>query len=79
LVVGKMYGSCKFFSFFEPGVYILWFVTCISALVVGVMIVILLISHSMMVVTNHTTLMTIKQSKACPLPFCEFRHSFLED
>jgi hypothetical protein len=33
------------------------------------MIVALLISHTMMVLTNHTTLMSMKMHKMCPLPF----------
>lgn len=66
----KMYGSCKFFSFFEPGVYILWIITCFSALIVGMMILALLVSHTMMILTNHTTLMSMKNKSMCPLPFC---------
>ena len=64
-----LYGSGKFLSFFEPGVYIIWIITCFSALFVGIMIVALLISHTMMVLTNHTTLMSMKMHKMCPLPF----------
>lgn len=64
-----LYGSGKFLSSFEPGVYILWIITCFSALFVGIMIVALLISHTMMVLTNHTTLMSMKMHKMCPLPF----------
>jgi len=67
---GRMYGTCKFFSFFEPGVYILWIITCFSAFVVGIMIVALLISHTIMILTNHTTLMTMKLKRMCPFPFC---------
>ncbi len=66
----KMYGSCKFFSFFEPGVYILWIITCFSAFFVGMMIIALLLSHTMMILTNHTTLMSMKFKKMCPIPFC---------
>jgi hypothetical protein len=76
---GKLYGSCKFFSFFEPGVYILWTMTCFSALIVGLMIVSLLIGHSIMILTNHTTLMGMKQKKICPMPFCECREMFLNN
>ena len=77
--IGKMYGSCKFFSFFEPGVYILWAITCFSALVVGMMIVALFISHTFMILTNHTTLMSMKQKRMCPLPFIEFRDMILDN
>lgn len=77
--LSKMYGSCKFFSFFEPGVYILWIITCFSALVVGIMIIGLLISHTMMILTNHTTLMSMKLKRMCPVPFCEFRDMILEN
>jgi hypothetical protein len=60
-------------------VYILWAITCFSALVVGIMIVSLLFGHTIMILTNHTTLMSVKKSQACPMPFCEFRNTFLND
>jgi hypothetical protein len=65
-----MYGSCNFFGIFEPGVYILWIITCMSAFFVGMMIVGLFISHSMMVMTNYTTLDSMKKKKMCPIPIC---------
>jgi hypothetical protein len=77
--VGEMYGSCKFFSIFEPGVYILWAITCFSAFIVGIMIVALFISHTFMILTNHTTLMSMKQKRMCPFPFIEFRDMILEN
>ena len=72
-------GHCNLFGHFEPGVYILWMITCFSAFFVGMMIVALFISHSMMVLTNNTTLMQIKTKKVCPFPFCECRPMILED
>lgn len=63
----------QFFSVFEPGVYILWGITCFSAGVVGLMIVGLAISHSLMVSTNYTTLDSIKKKMNGPLPVCECR------
>lgn len=68
-----MSGSCHFFDFFEPAVYVLWAITCFSAGCVGVMIVGLSIGHSLMISTNFTTLDSIKTRRACPIPFCEFR------
>ena len=66
-----MFGECNssFFSHFEPGVYILWMITCISAAVVGLMIIGLTISHTFMILTNYTTLDSMKQKRMCPLPF----------
>lgn len=74
----QMYGDCKFFSYFEPGVYILWFITCISAFFVGLMILALTVAHTMYILTNHTTLMSMKMKKVCPCPVCEFRDQILE-
>ena len=53
-----MGGGCDghFFGVFEPGVYILWGITCVSAGLVGLMIVGLMFSHGLMVCTNFTTL-----------------------
>ncbi len=66
-----MFGGCNssFFGHFEPGVYILWLITCISAAVVGIMIIGLTISHTMMILTNFTTLDGMKQKIMCHLPF----------
>lgn len=75
----QLSGGCNFFSYFEPGVYVLWGITCFSASVVGIMIVALFFSHTMMVLTNNTTLMQIKAKKVCPFPFCECRPTILED
>lgn len=72
-------GNCSFFSHFEPGVYILWTITCFSASFVGLMIVALFISHTMMILTNNTTLMQIKSKKVCPCPFCEIRSIIISD
>lgn len=74
---GSIYSTCRFFSYFEPGVYILWLITCFSALFVGIMIVALCISHSMMILTNFTTLTGMKTKKMCALPFCECRDMIL--
>ena len=67
-----MTDSCDshFFSVFEPGVYILWGITCFSAGVVGMMIVGLTVSHGLMICTNFTTLDGIKKKMAGPLPVC---------
>jgi hypothetical protein len=69
--------GCSFFSFFEPGVYILWAVTCFSAGFVGLMIVSLFFGHTFMVATNFTTLDSLKQKTVCPIPLIEARSSFL--
>lgn len=61
--------TCHFFGAFEPGVYILWAITCVSAGLVGMMIVSLWVGHSWMVATNFTTLDNLKQKMMCPLPF----------
>lgn len=74
-----IYGHCQFFSYFEPGVYILWLITSFSATFVGFMIIALWISHTMMILTNFTTLTGMKTKKVCPFPFCEFRDMILED
>jgi hypothetical protein len=79
MVFGKLYGTCKFFSHFESGVYILWIITCFSACFVGIMILSLLICHTLMILSNHTTLMSVKQKSMFPMPFCEFRSSFLNN
>jgi hypothetical protein len=70
--VSVMTGGCgesHFFSVFEPGVYVLWAITCFSAGVVGLMIVGLAISHSLMICTNGTTLDSMKKKAMSPLPF----------
>lgn len=66
-----MIGGCdaRFFTVFEPGVYILWAITCLSAGVVGIMIFGLTISHGMMICTNFTTLDSMKQKVMPPFPF----------
>lgn len=73
--------SCDshFFGVFEPGVYILWGLTCFSAGVVGLMIVGLTFSHGMMICTNFTTLDGIKKKMAGPLPVCECRPPYHAD
>ena len=43
------------------------------------MIIALWISHTMMILTNFTTLTGMKTKKVCPFPFCEFRDMILED
>ena len=43
------------------------------------MIVALLISHTMMILTNFTTLTGMKTKKICPCPFCEGREMLLND
>lgn len=71
--------TCKFFSTFEPGVYILWAITCISAFIVGIMIIMLSIGHILMINTNHTSLDSIKTKSGFPLPYCEFRKDYLTE
>jgi len=53
----------------EPGVVILWTFTGLSAFLVGIMILMLLTSHTVMVFTNHRTLDSMKSGKMCPFPF----------
>ena len=79
--VSVMSGGCEshFFSFFEPGVYVLWAITCFSAGVVGLMIVGLAISHSLMICTNSTTLDSMKKKAMSALPFIECRPHYHKD
>jgi hypothetical protein len=70
--------GCNFFGAFEPGVYVLWGITCFSAGFVGMMIVGLAVGHTMMITTNFTTLDSIKSKRTCPLPFFEFRKNQLD-
>lgn len=53
----------------EPGVAIIWAFTAISAFFVGFMIIMLLISHTLMILTNYRTLDGMKTGKMCPIPF----------
>jgi hypothetical protein len=76
LMVGGCGSTIGFFSVYEPGVYILWAITCFSAAVVGVMIVGLTISHTFMILTNYTTLDSMKQRRMCAFPFIEYRRSY---
>jgi palmitoyltransferase len=57
------------FDMMEPGVVILWVFTGLSAFFVGLMIVALAITHTLMVLTNFRTLDGMKTGKMCPLPF----------
>lgn len=70
--------GCSFFGAFEPGVYVLWGITCFSAGFVGMMIIGLAVGHTMMIMTNFTTLDSIKSKRTCPIPFLEFRKSQLD-
>ena len=70
--------KCHFFGTFEPGVYLLWGITCFSASVVGLMIIMLVVGHTVMIMTNFTTLDSIKTKGICPMPFCEFRKKRLQ-
>lgn len=69
---GTIYETNYEFSF---QIVILWMITSISALFVGVMILVLWVIHSAMVLTNHVTLMNIKSRECFPLPFCQHRKS----
>ena len=60
---------------FSIWVYILWISTSSSAFFVGLMILALWISHTAMIMTNHTTLMSVKTGHIYPLPFCQHRKS----
>jgi hypothetical protein len=53
----------------EPGVVIIWAITAFSAFFVGLMIVMLFITHTFMVLTNYRTLDGMKTGKMCPIPF----------
>ena len=77
-VVHELNMKCHFFGTFEPGVYLLWGITCFSASVVGLMIIMLAIGHTVMIMTNFTTLDSIKTKGVCPMPFCEFRKKRLQ-
>lgn len=57
--------------------YVLWAITCGSAFFVGVMILTLTFGHAFMIMTNYTTLDSVKTKKCCPIPFCEFRNQQL--
>ena len=56
----------------------LWGITCFSASVVGLMIIMLAVGHTVMIMTNFTTLDSIKTKGVCPMPFCEFRKKRLQ-
>ena len=68
-VFSSLSDNCHFFNTFEPGVYILWFITCFSAGFVGLMILTLSIGHTFMIATNFTTLDSLKRKQVCPWPF----------
>lgn len=53
----------------EPGDVIIWAITAFSAFFVGLMIIMLLISHTLMILTNYRTLDGMKNGRMCPLPF----------
>lgn len=53
----------------EPGVAIIWAITAFSAGFVGLMIIVLFISHTLMILTNYRTLDSIKSNRMCPMPF----------
>ena len=53
----------------EPGVVIIWAITALSALFVGLMIIMLFFTHTFMVLTNYRTLDGMKSGKMCPMPF----------
>jgi len=55
----------------EPGLMILWFFTAFSAFFVGLMILMLFLSHTVMMLTNYRTLDAVKTRKMCPAPFVQ--------
>lgn len=59
----------------EPGVVIIWAITGFSALFVGLMIIMLSITHTFMVLTNYRTLDSMKSGKMCPMPFFSANNS----
>jgi len=50
---------------------VLWALTAFSVFCVGLMIIILLFSHTLMILTNFTSLDGVKTRSICPLPFCQ--------
>lgn len=58
----------------EPGVLIIWLFTALAAFFVGLMILVLLGSHTFMILTNYRTLDGVKTGKCCPIPFCSTKH-----
>ena len=65
------YSEIALFDLMEPGVFMLWAITATSALFVGLMIVILIISQTCLILTNFTTLDGIKEKRSCPTAFCQ--------
>jgi hypothetical protein len=63
----------NFFTVFEPGIYVLWFISCLSAAALGFMVVQLIASQLMMICTNATTLDSMKKKAMAPIPFIEWR------
>jgi hypothetical protein len=63
--------TVPFFQLAEPGVMILWFLTAFSAFFVGLMILTLYLSHTVMMLTNYRTLDAVKTRKMCPAPFVQ--------
>ena len=57
----------------------MWVITCVSAGLVGLMIVGLAISHGLMICTNYTTLDSIKKKMAGSFPFMECRPLYHAD
>ena len=65
--------TCHLFGYLKTSVYVLWgLLVCLRG-VVGLMIVGLSVGHSCMVMTNYTTLDSIKNRRGCPIPFCDKR------
>lgn len=75
-VLSLLNANCNLFGQFEPGIYILWAITCISAGMVGLMIVALCFGHTLFVSTNFTTLESMKARRPFYFPFIEFRRSY---
>ena len=72
-ILTENWNAPQFFDVFEWYVYILWGVTCLSASLIGLMIVALWFSHTVMILTNFTTLDSMKKRRCFPIPFFEFR------
>jgi hypothetical protein len=66
--------TVPFMALAEPGVLLLWVFTMFSALFVGLMIVMLFLSHTAMLLTNFGTLNAMETKGCCPLPFCQRGH-----
>jgi hypothetical protein len=61
--------NSNFFDVFKTWIYVLWFVSCVSATALGYMVLRLSFEHLLMMCTNATTLDAKKKKAPPPLPF----------